>query len=102
NGPAERRARGRQDGAKDRGVGISGENELTIKMNVTRGFAWSNDMSQTPSSQVPDPSLGAAQANAPHRPADDKEEVYFEGSPPLRGHIGMVLLYGLIGIILIA
>ncbi len=59
-------------------------------------------MSQTPSSQVPDPNLGAGQANAPHRPADDKEEVYFEGSPPLRGHIGMVLLYGLIGIILIA
>src|SRR5256885_7582776 len=59
-------------------------------------------MSQTPSSQVPDPNLGAQANAAPHRPADDKEEVYFEGSPPLRGHIGMVLLYGLIGIILIA
>src|SRR5437660_12633560 len=59
-------------------------------------------MSQTPSSQVPDPSLAAAQNSAaPHKPADDKEEVYFEGSPPIRGQIGKVLLYGLIGLVLI-
>jgi membrane protein YdbS with pleckstrin-like domain len=38
----------------------------------------------------------------PHKPADDKEVVYFEGSPLLRGEIGKTILFGLIGLILIA
>jgi uncharacterized membrane protein YdbT with pleckstrin-like domain len=60
-------------------------------------------MSQIPGSPIPDPSLTAAEGGVhPHTPADDREEVYFEGSPPLRGHFGKVLLYGLIGIIVIA
>jgi hypothetical protein len=37
----------------------------------------------------------------PHRPADDREEVYFEGSPQLRGELRNVLLWGFIGAVLI-
>jgi len=39
---------------------------------------------------------------APHKEADDREEVYYEGSPRLRGHLGHLVLYTLIGIVLIA
>src|SRR5439155_24410342 len=39
--------------------------------------------------------------HAPHTPADDREEVYYEGSPLLRGHLGHVLLYGILGTIFI-
>jgi membrane protein YdbS with pleckstrin-like domain len=39
---------------------------------------------------------------APHKPADDTEQVYFEGSPMLRGEIGRGLLYILGGLLLIA
>jgi hypothetical protein len=38
----------------------------------------------------------------PYKPADDKEVVYFEGSPLLRGEIGKTILFGLIGILLVA
>lgn len=38
----------------------------------------------------------------PHRPTDDKEVVYFEGSPLVRGELGKVLLCALVGIGLIA
>jgi membrane protein YdbS with pleckstrin-like domain len=41
-------------------------------------------------------------AGAPHRPADDSEEVYFEGSPMLRGEIGHVTLFGFLGVLCIA
>jgi membrane protein YdbS with pleckstrin-like domain len=40
--------------------------------------------------------------NRPHRPADDSEEVYFEGSPLLRAEFGKVAIFGLIGIAIIA
>lgn len=40
-------------------------------------------------------------ANLPHRPADDSEEVYFEGSPLIRGAIGKGLLWELAGLLLI-
>src|SRR4030088_2091875 len=60
-------------------------------------------MSQTPSSPVPDPGgPGSQESTAPHRPADDREEVYYEGSPPLRGQLGMVFIYWIIGLGLIA
>jgi hypothetical protein len=39
---------------------------------------------------------------APHREADDKEEVYYEGSPMLRGEFGQLFLFTLIGVVLIA
>lgn len=38
----------------------------------------------------------------PHKPADDKEEVYFEGSPMLRGEILRVFGCALLGILMIA
>lgn len=38
----------------------------------------------------------------PHKPADDKEEVYFEGSPLLRGDLGRLLMFALIAAILVA
>jgi len=40
--------------------------------------------------------------DAPHKPADDTEQVYFDGSPMLRGEIGRGLLYILGGLLLIA
>ena len=40
--------------------------------------------------------------DAPHKPADDTEQVYFEGSPMLRGEIGRGLLYIIGGLLLIA
>ena len=36
------------------------------------------------------------------RAADDKEEVYFEGSPMVRGEMGMFLMWTLLGLALIA
>jgi hypothetical protein len=38
----------------------------------------------------------------PHKPADDNEEVYFEGSPMLRAELGHMLIHVVIGIALIA
>ncbi len=38
----------------------------------------------------------------PHTPADDKEEVYYEGSPLLRGDVGRMIFFGLIAAVLIA
>ena len=54
----------------------------------------------------PQPTASAAeqtaQPTAPHRPPDDVEEIYYEGSPKLRGQIGKGLLWILIGLALIA
>jgi len=41
-------------------------------------------------------------AGLPHRPADDREEVYYEGSPVIRGAVARGVLWELIGIVLIA
>jgi membrane protein YdbS with pleckstrin-like domain len=38
----------------------------------------------------------------PHKPADDKEEIYFEGSPLLRGDLGRVFICAVIAAILVA
>ncbi|HEY8747663.1 MAG TPA: PH domain-containing protein [Tepidisphaeraceae bacterium] len=40
-------------------------------------------------------------ADTPHRPPDDVEEVYYEGSPLVRGAIGKGVLWVLAGLILI-
>ena len=40
--------------------------------------------------------------NRPHRPADDAEEVYYEGSPLIRGAIGKGIFWELLGLVLIA
>src|SRR4051812_17641427 len=37
----------------------------------------------------------------PHKPADDREEVYFHGSPMLRGEIARFILFIVIGAVLI-
>jgi membrane protein YdbS with pleckstrin-like domain len=39
---------------------------------------------------------------APHKPADDREEVYFNGSPMLRGELGRLIGFTVIALILIA
>ncbi|MDB5357836.1 MAG: uncharacterized protein JWN24_4289 [Phycisphaerales bacterium] len=41
-------------------------------------------------------------ANKPHRPADDTEEVYYEGSPLIRGAVSKGILWELLGLALIA
>jgi membrane protein YdbS with pleckstrin-like domain len=38
----------------------------------------------------------------PHKPADDREELYFQGSPELRGEIGRLILAGLTALALAA
>src|SRR5687767_15979185 len=38
----------------------------------------------------------------PHRPADDREEIYFEGSPLMRGEMGNFFLWTLLGAAIIA
>ena len=43
-----------------------------------------------------------ADPGAPHRPPDDQEEVYYEGSPLLRGALGKGFLWIFCGVILIA
>jgi membrane protein YdbS with pleckstrin-like domain len=60
-------------------------------------------MSNPEENQVPPAVEQATEpATAPHRPPDDAEEVYFEGSPLLRGAMGQNLLWILLGAILIA
>ncbi len=40
--------------------------------------------------------------NRPHKPADDREEVYYQGSPMLRGDFGHLIGWGILGLLLIA
>jgi membrane protein YdbS with pleckstrin-like domain len=51
-------------------------------------------MTQTQAAMTPD--------DRPHKPADDTEEVYFEGSPLLRAEMGKVFLWGLVALVLLA
>lgn len=37
----------------------------------------------------------------PHRPADDREQVYFEGSPRIRGELGQFFIFCVIGFAMI-
>jgi membrane protein YdbS with pleckstrin-like domain len=49
------------------------------------------------------PADGATPADrAPHQPADDREEIYFEGSPLLRGELGKAGVWFFVGLLLIA
>ena len=48
------------------------------------------------------PADSTAAPNAVHRPADDTEEIYYEGSPLLRGALGKGFLWIFIGLLLIA
>lgn len=38
----------------------------------------------------------------PHRPPADKEEVYFDGSPSMKGEVGTLIVCGLVGLVLLA
>ncbi|HEV8606127.1 MAG TPA: PH domain-containing protein [Tepidisphaeraceae bacterium] len=38
----------------------------------------------------------------PHKPADDREQIYFEGSPLLRGDLGRLFIFAIIAAILVA
>ena len=49
----------------------------------------------------PDPTA-APSADHPHAAPDDREEVYFQGSPPLRALAGKVFLFALIAVALLA
>jgi membrane protein YdbS with pleckstrin-like domain len=53
-------------------------------------------MSEPTSTAEPSPD------DRPHRPADDREEAYFEGSPLLRGELLHVFLFGIIGVLIVA
>ena len=55
-------------------------------------------------SQLPTPKATVSPSGdpTPHRPAGDQEEVYYEGTPQVRGHLGNVLLYTVVGIAVIA
>lgn len=52
-----------------------------------------------PDSDLPPAFRG--EGERPHKPADDREEIYFEGSPMLRGELGKVLGFGALGLLLI-
>jgi len=53
------------------------------------------------SSETPMTPAAAASADAPHRTPDDVEQVYFEGSPLVRGAVGKGVLWVLLGLIFI-
>jgi membrane protein YdbS with pleckstrin-like domain len=56
-------------------------------------------------SQIPPTSSAAAGASGipgPHREADDKEEIYYEGSPMVRGNLAKIFFWILFGVVLIA
>ena len=61
-------------------------------------------MSQVPNPKVPadaSPLPAAPPTDAVHRPAGDTEEVYYEGTPRLRGYLGHCFIYGLLGVLFI-
>jgi membrane protein YdbS with pleckstrin-like domain len=56
----------------------------------------------TPSAPIPSDPNAAFVDEQPHRPADDREEVYYQGSPQMRGEVGPVVAWSFVGIVLIA
>jgi membrane protein YdbS with pleckstrin-like domain len=50
-----------------------------------------------PNDQIPKES----DENRPHKPADDREEVYFHGAPMLRGELAQFMGFILLGVVLI-
>ena len=60
-----------------------------------------SDPSRNPAASAAVPETTAPD-NRPHRPADDKEEVYYQGSPMIRGEIGTFFFWTLLGALLIA
>jgi len=59
--------------------------------------------SQGQASLPPDEgAIAAGQGTGPHSEPDDREEIYYEGSPPARGHSGRLCLFALGSIVLLA
>ena len=56
-------------------------------------------MSQIPPAATPPGNVGD---HAPHREADDREEIYYQGSPLIRGNIGKIFLMWVLAIALLA
>lgn len=56
-------------------------------------------MSEIPPNPAP-PTV--ATPNSPHREADDREEIYYQGSPMVRGNLGKIMLWAIVGLLLIA
>jgi len=44
----------------------------------------------------------SAHEESPHKPADDREEVYFHGSPMLRGELGRVIGFTVVAVLVVA
>jgi hypothetical protein len=55
----------------------------------------------SPDSDLP-PQAPSAAEDRPHKPADDREEVYFQGTPMIRGELGRLLTCTVIGLLFIA
>lgn len=55
----------------------------------------------SPDSDLP-PQTSPAADDRPHKPADDREEVYFQGTPMIRGELGRLFACTLIGLLFIA
>jgi membrane protein YdbS with pleckstrin-like domain len=55
-------------------------------------------MSQVPPASTP----GNLGEHAPHKEADDREEIYFQGSPLIRGNIGKIFLMWILAIVFLA
>ena len=48
------------------------------------------------------PPQASPEDDRPHRPADDREEIYFQGSPLLRGELGRLFGFTLLGLLIAA
>jgi membrane protein YdbS with pleckstrin-like domain len=55
----------------------------------------------SPDSDLP-PQTSPLAEDRPHKPADDREEVYFQGSPMIRGELGKLITCTVLGLVLIA
>jgi len=58
-----------------------------------------NPAAPAPASADP---AGRVPEERPHRPADDTEQVYYEGSPMVRAQLGKVMLWGFVAVVLVA
>jgi membrane protein YdbS with pleckstrin-like domain len=65
-------------------------------------MAESNAGDRTPEQSAMPQGPAASGDDRPHKPADDREEVYFEGSPQLRAEVARFVVAGLIAAALIA
>src|SRR5439155_17136136 len=69
---------------------------MTTSDPLRSNAAASNPVSSIPAQPAP---VGDER---PHRPADDTEQVYYEGSPMIRGEIGHFFLWTILCLLLIA